>query len=164
MSTPSGQSRTRAAAFRRRIGYYYPDLRVSDAERADVADRLGKHYSDGRLDEAEFHERVDRAMRAKTQSDLSGLFDDLPPIGEPPQVPLERRPRLPASRLLFIALVVVVAATAGRALAWSYIPPWLLIGLLAAILLCVVRPRSGPAGHHDSREYEPDRPDRPDLP
>src|SRR5260370_965845 len=66
----------------RRGSYAHRDLRVSDAERAEVADRLSKHYSDGRLDQAEFDERVDQAMRAKTQSDLSGLFDDLPSPGE----------------------------------------------------------------------------------
>lgn len=57
-----------------------PDLnmRVSDAERAEVADRLSRHFADGRLDQAEFDERVSRAMAAKTVGDLRGLFDDLP--------------------------------------------------------------------------------------
>jgi hypothetical protein len=54
------------------------DMRVGDAERADIADRLSRHFSDGRLDEAEFGERLDRAMRAKTMADLSGLLSDLP--------------------------------------------------------------------------------------
>jgi hypothetical protein len=60
----------------------YPDqhMRVSDAERAEVADRLAAHYSDGRLDRAEFDERVARAMSAKTRADLNGLFDDLPDL------------------------------------------------------------------------------------
>jgi Flp pilus assembly protein TadB len=56
-------------------------MRVSDAERAEVADRLATHYSDGRLDKAEFDERVARAMSAKTRGDLNGLFDDLPDAG-----------------------------------------------------------------------------------
>ncbi len=55
-----------------------PGLRVSDAERAEVADRLASHYSDGRLDDAEFDERLDRAMRAKTRAELSWLLADLP--------------------------------------------------------------------------------------
>ena len=50
-----------------------PSMRVSDAERAEVADRLSKHYGDGRLDQAEFNERLDQAMRAKTRQDLDGL-------------------------------------------------------------------------------------------
>jgi hypothetical protein len=53
-------------------------MRVSDADRADVADRLSRHYSDGRLDQAEFDERLDLAMRAKTRADLIGLLADLP--------------------------------------------------------------------------------------
>src|SRR5215471_7153623 len=61
-----------------------PQMRISDADRADVADRLSKHYSDGRLDQAEFNERLDRAMKAKTQADLAGLFTDLPAIGGAP--------------------------------------------------------------------------------
>jgi hypothetical protein len=59
-------------------------MRVSDAERAAVADRLATHYSDGRLDKAEFDERVARAMSAKTRADLNGLFDDLPDAGSGP--------------------------------------------------------------------------------
>ena len=59
-----------------------PDLnmRVSDAERAEVADRLARHFAEGRLDQAEFDERVSRAMAAKTVGDLRGLFDDLPDL------------------------------------------------------------------------------------
>jgi hypothetical protein len=62
-------------------------MRIGDTERAQVADRLGKHFSDGRLDEAEFHERLDRAMRAKTMGDLTGLLSDLPET-EPIPVPV----------------------------------------------------------------------------
>lgn len=56
------------------------DMRVSDAERAEVADRLSRHFADGRLDQAEFDERISRAMAAKTVGDLKGLFDDLPDL------------------------------------------------------------------------------------
>jgi Domain of unknown function (DUF1707) len=85
MSHPTGPSRPSAPALRR-AGW--PDMRVSDADRAEVADRLAKHYSDGRLDQAEFDDRLDRAMRAKTRSDLKGLLADLPgddPL--PPPIP-----------------------------------------------------------------------------
>lgn len=78
MSPSSAQSWTR----RIRTGSY-DNMRVSDAERAEVADLLGRHYGDGRLDKQEFDERVARAMSAKTRADLNGLFDDLPDI-EPP--------------------------------------------------------------------------------
>ena len=65
------------AAGRRRSSY--ADLRVSDAERTEVADLLSQHYGDGRLDQAEFDQRLDQAMQARTYRDLSGLFADLPP-------------------------------------------------------------------------------------
>src|SRR5579871_4612376 len=61
-----------------------PDqMRVSDAERQEMADALGKHFADGRLDRSEFDERVHRAMSAKTRMDFAGLTDDLPPSGTP---------------------------------------------------------------------------------
>lgn len=157
MSGSSGQARARTAAFRRRIGnYYQPDLRVSDAERAEVADRLGKHYGDGRLDQDEFNERVERAMRAKTQSDLAGLFDDLPPVGEPAEVPARRvrRSGFPGQRLLFIVALIVFADALGRTLTWVFFPPWVVIGLLAAVVVYVARPRSG------GQRRQPDRTDR----
>ena len=78
----------------RRASQADPNMRVSHAERTEVADRLSKHYGDGRLDEEEFNERLDRAMKAKTQSDLDGLFDDLPEPELPRQVARpEPRPR-----------------------------------------------------------------------
>lgn len=61
-----------------------PYLRVSDAERQEVADILKQHASDGRLDSAEFEARLDRTLRAKTRADLAGLLDDLPDLNAPP--------------------------------------------------------------------------------
>jgi hypothetical protein len=137
----------------RRGGYAHRDLRVSDAERAEVADRLSKHYSDGRLDQAEFDERVDQAMRAKTQSDLIGLFDDLPGPDEPEPCAPQRAARVARRRderphhhhhtLLFVVMIVAVFILA-RALVQIYVP-WLLIGLIAALWLVF-----GPWHHHRS--------------
>jgi hypothetical protein len=117
-----------------------PTMRVSDAERAEVADRLSKHYGDGRLDQAEFDERLDQAMRAKTRQDLNGLFTDLPD-GEAAENAASRqaqhgRPQYgrPHHRVLFLVLVIAVTAVGGQALARSYIP-WFLIGLLVALWL-----------------------------
>ena len=53
-------------------------LRVSDAERNEVAEKLSRHFADGRLDQAEFKTRLDRALGAVTRGDLDGLFHDLP--------------------------------------------------------------------------------------
>jgi hypothetical protein len=146
MSAPSNPLWTRRGGYARR------DLRISDAERAEIADHLSKHYSDGRLDQAEFDERVDQAMRAKTQSDLSGLFDDLPSPDEPgasqtsktskvvPRRRDERGHRHPS--LLFLVLIIVIAIALGHALVQLYVP-WLLIGLIAVLWLVY-----GPGQHH----------------
>ena len=108
-----------------------PGLRVSDAERTEVADRLAEHYGDGRLDEAEFNERLDRAMKAKTHADLARLFADLPG-GQAPGTPPPRRDRHPLRRFALIVLIIVVAAAVGHALAESWIL-WLLAGVLVLI-------------------------------
>jgi len=148
MSAPSNPLWTR------RGGYGHRDLRISDAERAEVADRLSKHYSDGRLDQAEFDERVDQAMRAKTQSDLSGLFDDLPSPDEPGASQTSKTSKVVTRRrderghrhpsLLFLVLIVVIAIALGHALVQLHVP-WLLIGLIAVLWLIY-----GPGHHHRS--------------
>jgi hypothetical protein len=128
-------------------------MRISDADRAEVADRLSKHYSDGRLDQAEFNERLDRAMNAKTQADLNGLFADLPATDEPDKAVKavrqpDRRPRTrrPVQRVLGLILITVVAIFAARALMWPFfglfgfaghvlfVPvPWILIAIVAFV-------------------------------
>src|SRR5258707_8465516 len=97
---------------RRRGGPANPNLRASDAERADVADGLSKHYGDGRLDQAEFNERMERAMSAKTQGDFAGLFADLPdlanlsePRASPPANVTPPPSRSPIYRLLLFFLL-----------------------------------------------------------
>jgi hypothetical protein len=134
MSAPCGPPWARASSSRRSAGYVNPDLRISDADRSEVADRLSKHYGDGRLDEAEFNERLDKAMKAKTQADLSGLFHDLPEVDAPAEVAPRRRPARPILRMIFLILVVAVAAAAGHALMWTVFP-WVLIGLIAFLWL-----------------------------
>jgi hypothetical protein len=81
----------------RRPGYPNPGIRVSDAERADIADRLARHYGEGRLDMTEFDERVTRAMAAKTIADFLGLFDDLPDLPGPPADPLAGTAKTPGT-------------------------------------------------------------------
>lgn len=143
----SGQSWTGGYQTSRR-GHVNSDLRVSDAERADVADRLSKHYGDGRLDQAEFNERMERAMAAKTHGDFAGLFSDLPDLTEPgakPSVPAQvNRPssRSPMSRLVLIIVIIVAAAVIGQALIHSFFP-WLLVALVGFLWL----------RHHESNHH-----------
>jgi hypothetical protein len=52
--------------------------RAGDAEREQVAEKLRVAAGDGRVDLAELEERLDRAYRAKTYSELDALLADLP--------------------------------------------------------------------------------------
>jgi hypothetical protein len=141
---------------RARANYSNPGMRVSDAERAEVADRLSKHYGDGRLDQEEFDKRLHQAMTATTQSDLHGLFADLPdaelpgpdPAGpksagtQPPRVDrpaaepaaARRRPRRQLHRLLPLVVLVVIAAVIGHALSQLFFP-WVFIAVAAVLWL-----------------------------
>lgn len=108
------------------------NLRVSDAERNEVADKLSRHFSDGRLDPMEFKERLDAAMSAKTQGDLAGLFDDLPPLEtEAPPRPSRRRRLVP-----FLVMLALVAVVAGSSISlWhAFGVPWLLVAVVGFIL------------------------------
>jgi len=108
-------------------------LRVSDAERNGVADKLSTHFADGRLDESEFKERLDAAMGAKTQADLSGLFDDLPPLAkDAPVTPDDRHRRRRRSFpvLATILIVALIGIASVPPVHWFHVP-WFLIGILA---------------------------------
>jgi hypothetical protein len=174
MSEPSKPAGTPEPKPRPRAAYGNPSTRISDAERAEVSDRLSQHYSDGRLDEAEFGKRLDQAMNAVTQSDLNGLFDDLPdgaaghggPAGSGRSTPDRAgrraggpewagpagRSRRPASRFLKLAVLIVVAVIVGQALTHLFIP-WILIAVVAFVWL---RHR-GPRRHrHSPPESSPE--------
>jgi hypothetical protein len=121
-------------------------LRVSDAERNAVADKLSTHFADGRLDEAEFKERLDAAMGAKTQADLSGLFDDLPPLPKDgPVTPDDRHRRRRRSFpvLATILIVALIGIASVPPVHWFHVP-WFLIGILAIFLWV----RVGRRRHH----------------
>jgi Domain of unknown function (DUF1707) len=145
--TPSSQPRSHGLVPRFRVGHTDQHIRVSDAERAEVAERLAAHFGEGRLNQAEFDERVAQAMNAKTRGDLSGLFDDLPELGPAgtPMMPVrgDRSPARPVrsyTHPLFLVLLVVVitaAGTAGEAV-FGNVPglkTWLWIGIITAIVV-----------------------------
>ena len=105
------------------------DLRASDDERNEVADKLSRHYADGRLDQTEFEARLDRAMGATTRGDLDGLFDDLPRlVTEPVSPPRHRRRLVP-----FIIILVLIAVAAGSTASVVHVP-WLLLVVIALFL------------------------------
>jgi hypothetical protein len=106
------------------------NLRASDAERNEVAEKLSRHYADGRLDQPEFKARLDRAMGATTRGDLDGLFDDLPPlVAEPSSPPRPHRRRL----VPLIIILVLIAAAAGSTASVVHVP-WLLLVVIAIFL------------------------------
>ncbi|WP_407913618.1 DUF1707 domain-containing protein [Kitasatospora sp. NE20-6] len=77
------------------------ELRVSDADREQVADLLRDAYAEGRLTVDEHAERIEAAYTAKTFGDLAPLTRDLPAAGRPfpaekPAVRHERPPLPPA--------------------------------------------------------------------
>ncbi len=137
------------AASRRRAGY--ADLRVSDAERAEVADLLSSHYGDGRLDQAEFNQRLDQAMAAKTYRDLAGLFADLPPTeasggsggpgsGTASEVAGRLRPQRGHHPFLVLVAVIAIAVILGHALTVAWTPwewPFNPLGWVAIIVAVV---------------------------
>jgi hypothetical protein len=121
------------------------DLRASDAERNEVAEKLSRHFADGRLDQPEFKVRLDKAIGATTRGDLDGLFDDLPRLTDEPPPPRSRRRRL----VPFALLVVFVAIAAGSTISTLHVP-WLLLGILGVILWYRAGRRHH--GHHDQGE------------
>jgi Domain of unknown function (DUF1707) len=161
MSQPSQPAGAPEPEPRPRAAYANPGMRISDAERAEVSDRLSTHYSEGRLDEAEFSKRLDQAMHAVTQSDLDGLFNDLPDdaaglggaadggrsgagragsrrggqrVTSPDRAAPAYRPRRPLARILMLAVLIVVAAVIGSALSHLFFP-WILIAVVVAFWL-----------------------------
>jgi Flp pilus assembly protein TadB len=145
-----GPGRGRSAA--RRPAASQLDLRVSDAERSEVADQLSQHFGTGRLDEHEFSERLDQVMAATTYRDLAGVLQDLPGSVVPAASPVPPRPAPPGRparprrgrgllRVALIALLVIFAAAAAHAVAWV-LAPVLWIGVLIAIAVLAARARS----------------------
>ena len=125
-----------------------PDVRVSDAERNDVADKLARHFADGRLDQAEFKERLDTAMSAKTQGDLAGLFDDLPRLAaETPPPPTRRRRLIP---FVLIVAFIAVAASASFPFAHGFHFTWLLFVLAGLFVWSRAAHRRFHHHHHHS--------------
>ena len=71
-----------------------PRIRASDADRDRVAALLREHHAAGRLTAEEFHERMERALDAKTLGELDELMADLPAIDlyQLPDASLRRAP------------------------------------------------------------------------
>jgi Domain of unknown function (DUF1707) len=75
-----------------------PDIRASDAERDQVADRLGEAGAHGRLDISELEERIEAAYAARTMRELRALVADLPAPPARRAARPRRRPWVPGNR------------------------------------------------------------------
>ena len=124
-------------------------MRVSDAERHEIAEALSKHFAEGRLDQVELDERLTKAMGAKTRADLSGLLSDLPPIqgAAPPQPPAMHRGRRGRGRIVLIALAAFVLLSSWTwhnsfGHGWFFVPHFGPLVFLALIAFLVMRRRS----------------------
>src|SRR5215813_14465237 len=100
-------------------------MRVSDADREQVAERLRENFAAGRLTSEELDERLAAALNAKTVGDLRALMADLPepaPVGPPagqkmpdwtyrPVSGYRRGPRfLPLALILLLAVILLPSA------------------------------------------------------
>ena len=135
MSTPTGDFKRGA-------------IRVSDAERDQAVTELSEHYQAGRLTLEEFDDRSDRALQARTGTDLSALFADLPkgmataraPFspGVPsfPAGPVRRRAGGPSVARVVIACVIAsivlgnVAGGLGHHLHLGWLVPVVILGFV----------------------------------
>lgn len=82
------------------------DLRASDADRENIAQRLRQATAEGRLGADELEERLHSAFSAKTYGELDGLVADLP-SATPPAAPAFT-PYLPAQRTNGMAIASLV--------------------------------------------------------
>ncbi len=105
------------------------NMRISDAERQEVADRLRDALGEGRLELTEFDERVQSAYQAKTYRELVPLTADLPSSPMPLAVARRNANPAEASRramallsmvFVFIALGVLVSVASGG----TVVPFW----------------------------------------
>ncbi len=79
------------------------DMKASDSDRDQVAERLRSATADGRLFAHELEERLAAALRARTYGELDAVVADLPGSR------VARRPRSDLSRLARPALALAIA-------------------------------------------------------
>jgi hypothetical protein len=125
-------------------------IRVSDAERDQAVAELSEHYQAGRLTLEEFDDRSSQALRARTGSDLDGLFTDLPKGAAPsvlatagriaadvPADPVQRRSGRPFTARTIIGCVIaliILGNVAGGLGAHHFGFGW----LVPVVVLCFV--------------------------
>jgi hypothetical protein len=110
-----------------------PRIRASDADRDRVAALLREHHAAGRLTAEEFHDRLDKALEARTLGELDELLVDLPAIDlyRLPDESLRRPAPLPHHSL--------ISRDPGSAAAPARFPPGTVaMGVWAAVTAALV--------------------------
>ncbi len=117
------------------------DLLIGDAERTAAESELRRHYDAGRLTLEEFEERLGRVHGARTESELGGVFRQLPATKLPTLRPRDTRWRSLAVQYAFVNAVSILVwfASGGHGDFW---PKWVLVG--TAIMFA--RRLAGPRG------------------
>ncbi len=103
------------------------DLRASDADRERAAERLRGATAEGRLSAEELEERLERALAARTEGELSVLVADLPPA-EPSPAPRPARGFALQGRGRFIAVSILLVAIWALTGAGYFWPVWPILG------------------------------------
>jgi hypothetical protein len=137
-------------------------LRVSDRQREEASGALRDHFAAGRISEDELNERLDAALKAKTDSELNALLADLPKL---PVSPQQRKAELVARRkqlqrrviqdagggaALFALCTGIWAASGANGQFW---PVWVLLVVLIPLVRNSWR-LYGPAPELDRVERE----------
>jgi Domain of unknown function (DUF1707) len=102
-----------------------PDLRASDADRAQIIELLRRHHQDGRLTAEELAERIEGVNAATTFGDLDASMANLPrllPPLPPPTATVQERTlgeaRQTFYRVLFAYVVIDLSSSvSGRSAA-----------------------------------------------
>ena len=97
-------------------------VRIGDAERDGAITALSEHFAAGRLSREELDERVEQAMSARFDADLTPLLADLP-VPAPAQ-PRKAPPAPPAVQLVWALMPMLLVAVVVVALVTS--SPWIL--------------------------------------
>ncbi len=100
----------------------HPELRASDADREQVAERLRSAMAEGRLGAEELEQRLEALFASRTYGELEELVRDLP---DPPE-PSPARSRVPVRvggvAGVTLMLAVLGALTGGRGHSYSAAP------------------------------------------
>jgi hypothetical protein len=107
-------------------------LRISDADRHQVAELLRESAGEGRLDIEELEERLEQAYAAKTYGELVPLTADLP-VGAATQTPIT--PAQPGSIATRYDGSVAIMSTTNRTGVWEVGPTHSAYALMGSVRL-----------------------------